>query len=92
MWFLIQLFIFLCSLGSFAFVVYTDSKSGGFVRAVARTTLGTSGAVVKLIGYLVLCAIFSRLGWYPLAAAVLVSLSSLIWAWTGPTKSPEDFE
>ena len=81
MWFLIQLLVLLGSVGSFGMLLYTDKKSSGFVRAVARTTIGsTSSIVAKVIGFAVLIVVFGRLGWYPLAAAVGVSLSSLLWA------------
>ena len=91
MWFLIQLLMFVGTLGSFVFVIYSDRKADGYVRAVARTTIGSTTTVVaKMIWFIVLIAIFGRLGWYPLAAAVGVSLTSLLWAWSSP-KSPEDF-
>ena len=88
MWFLIQLLIFVCSLGSIIFTVYVDRKSGGALRVVARTTLGSNSVIIaKMIGFLFIIALFGRIGWYPLAASVLISLSSLLWAWTAPKSS-----
>ena len=88
MWFLIQLLIFVCSLGSIIFTVYVDRKSGGALRVVARTTLGRNSVIIaKIIGFLFLIVLFGRLGWYPLAASVFLSMTSLLWAWTAPKSS-----
>ena len=92
MWFLIQLLVLLCSVVSFGITIYADVKSSGFVRAVARATIGSKTAVVTKVVVVVLVAVvFGRLGWYPLALTCILSLSSLLWALSSP-KSLEDFE